>query len=98
MNYRTGSMREKQMNMQKIPPANKVDKSHRDKMSGVHWPSFAMCFALTLGICGGVLRAADSADPKKWAADNLGSLVELYRHLHQTPELSQKETETSARM
>ena len=26
------------------------------------------------------------------------SLVELYRHLHQTPELSQKEKETSARM
>jgi amidohydrolase len=61
---------------------------------------FAIFFALAMvcnfhdkGLC-----AADTADPKKWVADNLASLVELYRHLHQTPELSQQEKETSFRM
>src|SRR5207248_616669 len=36
--------------------------------------------------------------PKNWVADNLASLVELYHHLHQSPELSEKERETSTRM
>jgi amidohydrolase len=43
-------------------------------------------------------RAADSADPRKWAADNMPSLVELYRQLHAAPELSLHEKETSERM
>src|SRR4051812_21308109 len=98
MNYRTGSMREKQMNTGKIPLTHNVDKPHRDKKFGVFRSSFAVLFTLIFGICAGQLRAADSADPKKWVADNLGSLVELYRHLHQTPELSEKEKVTSARM
>jgi amidohydrolase len=44
------------------------------------------------------LRAADSHDPRDWVKQNMASIVELYRHLHQTPELSKKEKATSARM
>lgn len=42
--------------------------------------------------------AADSSTPAEWAKANMSSLVELYRTLHQAPELSLKEKETSARM
>ena len=88
------------MNMQKIQPSRAVDKSHTLGKKRANSSRFAACFAL-IAICtlyGGTLRAADQADPKKWVADNLPSLVELYRHLHQTPELSEKEKDTSARM
>lgn len=91
-------MREKQMNTGKIPLTYEVDKARRDKIFGMLRFSFVMLFTLIFGVCVGQLRAADSADPKKWVADNLASLVELYRHLHQTPELSEKEKETSAQM
>jgi amidohydrolase len=93
-------MREKQMNTRKIPPSCRVDKTCRARKSCANSGKFAVCFALVTmaNFCGPGLRAADTADPKKWAADNLTSLVELYRHLHQTPELSEKEKETSARM
>ena len=98
MNCRTGSMREKQMNKQKIHFCRRSGKAAPRKL----WPVFAARISLvlvaTLGICGGQLKAADKADPKQWTADNLGSLAELYRHLHQNPELSQKEKETAARM
>jgi len=43
-------------------------------------------------------HAADSADSAAWVKANMPPLVELYRHLHQNPELSQNEKETSARM
>lgn len=42
--------------------------------------------------------AADVTDSADWTKANMPSLVELYKHLHQTPELSQKEKDTSARM
>jgi amidohydrolase len=42
--------------------------------------------------------ADDSADARPWFAENADSLVELYKHLHQAPELSQQEKETAARM
>src|SRR5262245_4281672 len=48
--------------------------------------------------CGVACRAADSADPADWTKARMPELLELYKHLHQTPELSQKEKETSARM
>jgi len=44
------------------------------------------------------VNAADSADPVDWTNANMTALVELYQHLHQNPELSLKEKETSARM
>src|SRR5689334_7365758 len=100
MNYRTRSMREKQMNTEKISPSRRVDKIYQARKFCANRSTFALCFALAaMGnsyVVG--LRAADVADPKKWTADNLTSLVELYRHLHQTPELSEKEKDTSARM
>ncbi|HEX5471362.1 MAG TPA: amidohydrolase [Lacipirellulaceae bacterium] len=42
--------------------------------------------------------AADAQDPGHWVAENMPSLVKLYRHFHQTPELSKHEKETSARV
>jgi metal-dependent amidase/aminoacylase/carboxypeptidase family protein len=42
--------------------------------------------------------AADTANADEWVKANMPSLVDLYQHLHQTPELSEKEKETSARM
>lgn len=39
-----------------------------------------------------------AADPADWTKSNMPQLIELYRHLHQNPELSLKEQETSARM
>jgi amidohydrolase len=100
MNYRSGSMREKQMNTKKIQASCPADKTHPGKKFCASRAVFVACFLLVIvcGFGGGPLRAADTADPKKWTTDNLASLVELYRHLHQTPELSQKEKETSARM
>src|SRR5258707_4187610 len=100
MSYRAGSMREKQMNTENISPSSVADKAHQVRKSCAKRCTFAVCFAL-VAVCnfhGRALCAADAADPKKWVADNLTSLVELYRHLHQTPELSQQEQETSFRM
>ena len=49
-----------------------------------------------LGLCLATPLAAD--EPREWAKKNLDDLVALYQHFHQTPELSFKEKETSARL
>jgi hippurate hydrolase len=41
---------------------------------------------------------ARPADPRPWITANLDSLIQLYRHLHQTPELSSHEEKTAQRM
>ena len=38
---------------------------------------------------------ARSAEPREWAQSNLEPLLEVYRHLHQNPELSLHEAKTS---
>src|SRR3954469_17258428 len=43
-------------------------------------------------------HAAEPADPRAWVSQNMPKLVEFYRYLHQSPELSKQEKETSARM
>ena len=43
-------------------------------------------------------RADLSSDPDAWFSEYADSLVELYRHLHQNPELSLHEEETAARV
>jgi len=100
MNCQPGSMREKQMNTRKIVPTYAIDKRCRSRKFCANRSRFAvgLAFFLVINFHAGNLRGADSADPKKWVAENLASLVDLYRHLHQTPELSEKEKETSARM
>jgi hippurate hydrolase len=45
-----------------------------------------------------LVHAACAADPRPWVTANLESLIQLYRHLHQTPELSLHEEKTAARM
>src|SRR6476469_4354012 len=88
------------MNTRRILPTAMFDKSYPLRKFRTNKIASTICFGLLLGGSFQIssLRAADLADPKKWAVDNLPSLVELYRHLHQAPELSQKEKETSARM
>ena len=51
-------------------------------------------FSSVVGTC----RAENSNDPKHWIAENSQPLIELYRELHQTPELSLHEEQTAARM
>ena len=67
-----------------------------------HAPHFAFCilhFAFCIFLTSpSPCQAADSADPRQWVAKNLSSLVDFYRQLHQTPELSLKEEKTAARM
>ena len=41
--------------------------------------------------------AADDSSPNQWAKEHLAELVSLYKHFHQTPELSFAEKQTSAR-
>jgi amidohydrolase len=97
------------MNMQKIVPTNRSGKSILDFGFWISdfWGGYAVrsLRAAILGVLtwaivhfGQPCRAADTADPGNWVKANMASLVELYRHLHQTPELSQMEKETSARM
>lgn len=42
--------------------------------------------------------AEESASPNTWTSENLESLVDLYQHFHQAPELSFAEKETAARL
>jgi hippurate hydrolase len=93
-------MREKQMNTRNISSNCKAGKASRGKKSRANRAALVACLAIVTacGVYSATARAADKSDPKQWAAANLGSLVELYRQLHQAPELSQKEKETSARM
>src|SRR3989304_4720111 len=63
---------------------------------------FAICI-LQFAICnspggGALCRAEQPSDPRTWYAENSQSLLTLYRHLHQTPELSLREEQTAARM
>ncbi len=58
----------------------------------------AVCCLATL-VAGGPTRARGSDDDvAEWAKAHVGELVELYRHFHQTPELSLHEEQTAARM
>ena len=59
---------------------------------------FLFAFALTCPLLVPACLADDAADPTKWISENLPSLVELYRELHQDPELSLQEKQTAARM
>src|SRR5437867_2066747 len=95
MNCRTRLNEREQMNKQKI-----TRPVRHCKWFGIQ--QFAFCnlqFAICIFFgCSDQSRAADTADPRRWVAENMAPLVELYRHLHQTPELSLKEKETSTRM
>jgi len=56
--------------------------------------------ALVLGLAGRGLAQQDPADARvvSWLQANGSGLDELYRHLHQNPELSFREVKTAARM
>jgi amidohydrolase len=89
------------MNTHKIQLARKSGKGFWNLNLTADSANCARLAILSAAIFTGCLRgvvAAESSDAKTWTKENMASLVELYRHLHQHPELSQKEKETSARM
>jgi hippurate hydrolase len=60
----------------------------------------ALC-AVQFAICNlpaETCHAKRSRDPRTWLAKNMDPLIELYRHLHQAPELSLHEEQTAAKM
>jgi hippurate hydrolase len=80
------------MNTRKIPLNNKPGKRLLKNL--VSFFAAALC----VGVSASNVNAADTTDPRAWVKDNMAQLVELYRHLHQSPELSKQEKETSAKM
>ena len=56
---------------------------------------FAFCNFLTSPV---ECQAAELPSVREWVTENLSTLVDFYRQLHQTPELSLKEEKTAARM
>jgi hippurate hydrolase len=56
---------------------------------------FAICNSLSVAQHA---RAEDASAPRAWFEKNADSLIDLYTHLHQTPELSLQEKETAKRM
>lgn len=59
-------------------------------------PRRSLAAGLVLLCCSTNLLLA--VDPRQWVTANLEGLVDLYRHLHQTPELSMHEEQTSQHM
>lgn len=59
------------------------------------WRLAAAICALALG---SVAVASDPVDPQPWVAEQLPSLLELYKHFHQHPELSFEEEHTARRL
>lgn len=81
------------MNTQKITRRIKTCKNH------LWFTIFILQLAILIPLTNsGVCRAAEPENPTAWYATNADSLLELYRHLHQSPELSLHEKETAARM
>jgi hippurate hydrolase len=73
-----------------------------NNMRSIAAPRLAVCI-LQFAICilphgSGICHAGGPSEPASWYAENAESLLELYRHLHQNPELSTHEKETAARM
>ena len=57
------------------------------------------CVFASTALLGCVFSATANADePAAWVDENLRELVELYRHFHQSPEVSFEEKETSKRL
>jgi hippurate hydrolase len=84
------------MNTSKI----RLTGKHFKSILRILWQSSATAqFAICIFITGGrTCNAGEPTAPAAWYSENAESLLELYRHLHQTPELSTREKETAARM
>lgn len=90
------------MNLGKIRPARAALKQCATFL--IRHASRATCLLLCLftnsfaALPDSAAEDAEAPDVAVWVKQNMPSLGELYRHLHQHPELSLKEKETSARM
>ena len=69
--------------------------SQRKKIASLRCAVLVAVIALALGLPHPV---ASAEPPSDWVGENLGNLVEVYHHFHQTPELSFHEKETAARL
>lgn len=91
------------MNTSKITsPARRFKTISKNLTWSAFCRHFAICI-LQFAICtlphhSGISMAADTMAPAAWYTEHADSLLELYRHLHQNPELSTREKETAARM
>jgi amidohydrolase len=86
-------MREEEMYSSKISLA----PNNGNLLSKKFWCQLVLIAGVFLS-AGRPTLAEDAADPRQWTAANLDSLVALYYHLHQNPELSHEEKATAARM
>jgi amidohydrolase len=76
-----------------------VEKSMNGTIGRVRpFSFFIFHFAFCNFLIGQHVRAEDASAPRAWFSQNADSLIELYKHLHQAPELSQQEKETAKRM
>jgi len=66
-------------------------------LSQERFAAFAVVTAI-VGITACSTSADAPSEAEAWIDENIGSLVELYRHWHQTPELSFQEEQTAARL
>ncbi len=80
------------MNMKNISASHERDNLFLIGLFSVVFSLLACCIVTRS------LSAAEAHDPRQWVTENMPSLVKLYRHFHQTPELSKHEKETSARV
>jgi hippurate hydrolase len=87
------------MNTRSISHKNENCKQlFRSMLSGARSLVLLMNMAAVCAAVAQPAAAEEPADPQAWTAANVNSLVDLYRHFHQTPELSFDEKETAARL
>src|SRR3990172_7267463 len=84
------------MNMRSIRPRRFVGK--RIYLAVLRQVGFVALVVAATATCCRMAAADVPTDVHAWVDDNLGPLVELYRHFHQTPELSFAEEQTAARL
>ena len=56
------------------------------------------CFAVLFLAVGAIANSASAEPPKQWVATEVEQLTQLYKTLHQSPELSFEEEKTAAKM
>src|SRR3972149_5436553 len=92
-------MREEEMDTRKITQSGNCGKLiFAGSPAHARW---TILLVAALAAVGGWTQAAAEeppADAEAWIDENVASLVELYRHWHQSPELSFAEVKTAARL
>jgi amidohydrolase len=91
-------MRKEEMNSSKIMRAAKLRKTFSRIISERQIAVLVVVLFCTIRPSYAADATGPAADSREWVTANLEPLLELYKHLHQNPELSTLEKETAARM